>query len=242
VHLQDMEGGDLWRDGRHLQAAPIKPRGVRIYDQRSSWIKDVSTPFESVNFFIPLAAFTELTTELKASRIETLPFLNNEGDVDGVLEGLARAIAPAIARPSEVNGLFADYVFGAVRLHIAQTYGGLGLSSTPRRSTLSPLQERRVKERVLSDLKADPGLPELAALCGLSRSYFVRAFKNTTGMPPHRWLLVQRLKRAQLLLTETGMTVSEVALDCGFADQSHLTRVFSRAVGTSPAAWRRSRS
>jgi AraC family transcriptional regulator len=242
VHLRDMEGGDLWRDGRHLQAASIRPGGLRIYDQRSSWIKDVSTPFESVNFFFPLAAFTELTTELKAPRIETLPFLNDQGDVDTVLEGLARAIAPAIASPSEVNRLFADYVFAAVRLHVAQAYGGLRISGTRRRSSLSPLQERRVKDRVLSDLKADPGLPELAALCGLSRSYFVRAFKNTTGMPPHRWLLVQRLQRAQHLLAETGMTVSEVALECGFADQSHLTRVFSRAIGTSPAAWRRSRS
>jgi len=242
VHLRDMAGGDLWRDGRHLRAAPIKPRGIRIYDQRSSWIKDVSTPFESVNFFIPEAAFTELAAELKAPRIETLPFLNNEGDVDDVLEGLARAIAPAIARPSEVNRLFAGYVFAAVRLHVAQSYGGLRLSDMPRRSTLSPFQERLVKDRLLGDLTADPGLSELAALCGLSRGYFLRAFKNTTGLPPHRWLLLQRLQRAQHLLSQTGLTVSQIALECGFADQSHLTRVFSRAVGTGPAAWRRSRS
>ena len=241
VHLRNMEGGDLWRDGRHLRAAPIRAGGLRIYDQRHAWVKDVSTPFESVNFFVPLDAFNELAGELKTPRIETLSFLNDEGDVDSVLEGLARAIAPAIARPSEVSRLFADHVFAAVRLHVARVYGGLRLSDISRQSCLSPFQERLVKDRLLSDLSADTGVSELAALCGLSRSHFVRSFKNTTGLPPHRWLLMQRLEQAQRLLNETGMTVSEVALECGFADQSHLTRVFSKAMGIGPAAWRRSR-
>jgi AraC family transcriptional regulator len=242
VHLRHMEGSDLWRDGRHLPAAPIRPQGIRIYDQRSSWVKDVSTPFESVNFFVPLSAFNELTDELKGPRIESLRFLNEEGDVDSVLEGLARALAPAIARPSEMNTLFAEHLFAAVRLHVAQAYGGLRLSGVPRQSSLSPFQERRVKDRVLGDLAADVSLSELADLCGLSRSYFIRAFKNTTGLPPHRWLIMQRLQRAKLLLDQTNMEVSEIALACGFADQSHLTRVFSKAMRTSPAAWRRSRS
>jgi AraC family transcriptional regulator len=242
VHLRDMEGGDLWRDGRHLRAAPIKAGGLRIYDQRHAWVKDVSTPFESVNFFVSLDAFTELAAELKAPRIETLSFLNEEGDIDSVLEGLARAIAPAIARPSEVSRLFADHVFAAVRLHVARAYGGLRLSDMPRQWCLSPLQERRVKDWLLSDLAADSSVSELAAICGLSRSHFVRSFKNTTGLPPHRWLLMQRLQQAQRLLNQTSMSVSEIALECGFADQSHLTRVFSKAMGVGPAAWRRSRS
>jgi AraC family transcriptional regulator len=242
VHLRHMAGGYLWRDGRHIQAAPIRPQGIRIYDQRSSWVKDVSTPFESVNFFIPMSAFNELTDELKGPRIESLRFLNDEGDVDCVLEGLARALAPAIAGPSEMNTLFAEHLFAAVRLHVAQAYGGVRLSGGPRQSSLSPFQERRVKDRVLSDLAADVSLSELADICGLSRSYFIRAFKNTTGSPPHRWLILQRLQRAKLLLGQTNMEVSQIALSCGFADQSHLTRVFSKAIGTSPAAWRRSRS
>jgi AraC family transcriptional regulator len=172
-----------------------------------------------VNFFIPLSAFNELTDDLKGPRIESLRFLNEEGNVDSVLDGLARALAPAIARPSEMNMLFAEHLFAAVRLHVAQAYGGLRLSGVPRQSSLSPFQERRVKDRLLGDL-ADVSLSELADLCGLSRSYFIRAFKNTTGLTPHRWLIVQRLQRAKLLLGQTNMEVSEIALACGFADQA----------------------
>jgi AraC-like DNA-binding protein len=104
---------------------------------------------------------------------------------------------------------------------------------------LTPLQERRVTSRLLDDLAGDPRLSELAALCGLSRSYFARAFKQATGMPLHRWLLVQRVKHAKALLRGTKMPIAKIAVVCGFADQSHLTRVFSKAFRLSPGAWRR---
>jgi AraC family transcriptional regulator len=104
---------------------------------------------------------------------------------------------------------------------------------------LTPLQEHRVTSRLLDDLAGDTSLSELAALCGLSRSYFIRAFKQVTGMPPHRWLLMHRVKHAKDLLRRTTLPIADIAVACGFADQSHLTRVFSKAFGISPAAWRR---
>jgi transcriptional regulator GlxA family with amidase domain len=114
---------------------------------------------------------------------------------------------------------------------------GLGIT-TPNAISLTPLQERRVTSRLLDDLSGDPSLSELAALCKLSRSYFIRAFKQTTGMPPHRWLLMHRVNRPQELLHGTKMPIAEIAVACGFADQSHLTRVFSKAFRVS-SAWRR---
>jgi transcriptional regulator GlxA family with amidase domain len=128
--------------------------------------------------------------------------------------------------------------------HLAGMYGGLDnrdiqTYASAKGRMLTPLQERRVTSRLLDDLGGDPSLCELAALCGLSRSYFIRAFKQTTGMPPHRWLLMQRVKRAKDLLRRTNMPIADVAVACGFADQSHLTRVFSKAFRISPGAWQR---
>ncbi len=80
---------------------------------------------------------------------------------------------------------------------------------------------------------------EAAQQCGLSVSHFARAFKETTGLPPHRWLIRRRVEVAEALLRNSRMSLTEVALTCGFADQSHFTRVFSRVVGISPGAWRR---
>lgn len=92
---------------------------------------------------------------------------------------------------------------------------------------------------LLDDLARDFPVAELAGRCGLSRSYFARAFKVSMGQPPHRWLMHYRIHCARELLERTDDSIAAVALNCGFADQSHLTRVFHAVTGTSPAAWRR---
>jgi len=60
-----------------------------------------------------------------------------------------------------------------------------------------------------------------------------------TGLSPHRWLMKRRAERARELLFNRGLSLTEIALTCGFADQSHFTRVFTAVFGTSPEAWRR---
>jgi AraC-like DNA-binding protein len=78
---------------------------------------------------------------------------------------------------------------------------------------------------------ADPSIADLAAECRLSPSHFARA---STGTPPHKWLLNRRIDRAKALLLGGGDALSQIALACGFVDQSHFTRVFARSEGLSP--------
>jgi transcriptional regulator GlxA family with amidase domain len=94
-------------------------------------------------------------------------------------------------------------------------------------------------ELLLRDLSRNFPVARLASLCGLSRSYFGRAFKLSTGLPPHRWLLHYRIECAQDLLEHSDGDIAAISLRCGFSDQSHLTRMFHEIVGSSPAAWRR---
>ena len=116
-----------------------------------------------------------------------------------------------------------------------------GASRTMKAGGLAPWQARLALHTLVRDLCAQLPVAELAARCGLSRSYFSKAFKATTGTSPHRWLLRQRVRRAAELLERTDDSVSRIAASCGFADQSHLTRTFHAIVGVSPAAWRRQR-
>ena len=106
---------------------------------------------------------------------------------------------------------------------------------------LAPWQLRLAVRLLIDDACGDLSIAHVATRCGLSRSYFERAFKASVGTPPHRWAVRQRVRRAVEMLERTEDSVCQIASSCGFADQSHLTRVFGAVVGTSPAAWRRRR-
>ena len=104
---------------------------------------------------------------------------------------------------------------------------------------LAPWQLRRATEMFGSNLAVKHPVKQIARLCKLSPSHFGRAFKQSTGLPPHQWVLTARVQMACDLLLHSSTTLAEIAIACGFSDQSHFTRIFSRLQGTSPAAWRR---
>ncbi|MDF3982541.1 AraC family transcriptional regulator [Luteibacter sp. PPL201] len=107
------------------------------------------------------------------------------------------------------------------------------------RGALASWQERRAVTFMEDRLDQSFPVAAVAKACGLSVNHFSRAFRRSTGKPPHRWLLDRRVERAQSLLRSTDMSLADVALACGFAEQSHFTRVFTRTVGRPPGAWRR---
>ena len=104
---------------------------------------------------------------------------------------------------------------------------------------LAPWQLRRAKHLLLSDDPSQHAVSALATACGLSRSHFGRAFKASTGVSPHQWLLRHQVQRAAEMLARTNHSISAIAVNCGFSDQSHLSRAFHAMVGSSPADWRR---
>jgi AraC-like DNA-binding protein len=94
----------------------------------------------------------------------------------------------------------------------------------------------RVRERLADDLVYTPSLSELAALVGLSRYQLLRRFERVYGMTPFAWQRQVRTERARALIGR-GRTLADAAADCGFADQSHMTRVFVEHFGFTPGAW-----
>ncbi|WP_246703392.1 MULTISPECIES: helix-turn-helix domain-containing protein [unclassified Rhizobium] len=125
----------------------------------------------------------------------------------------------------------------ALLTHLVQTYGSVSLPAR-KKGYLAPWQEKRATEFLAAHINRSFSLAELASACSLSKSYFTRAFKETCGKTPYRWLLEYRVTRAKdLLLTDTP--IADIAKACGFADQSHMTRVFSEIIGEAPGGWRR---
>jgi len=82
-------------------------------------------------------------------------------------------------------------------------------------------------------------LTELAAVVGMNPHHFCRAFKQSTGCPPHRYVLNRRVERAKRLLTEDHLPLAEIGLTVGFQNQSHFTTVFHRLTGVTPKTYRK---
>ena len=104
---------------------------------------------------------------------------------------------------------------------------------------LARWQARRALAHIEENLGSKIAIRELAGLVAFSKSHFSRAFKRSLGLSPMAYVTRRRVERAKILMISTDAQLTEIALACGFADQSHLNRSFRRVVGVSPGVWRR---
>jgi AraC family transcriptional regulator len=166
-------------------------------------------------------------------------FLAPPGRNDAVFGHLARVLALTLERPGEASPLFVEQLGITIATHLIDQYGNAPAPSVKKSQRLSRLLETRAKDMLLAKTQGNVSLEEIASACNLSRSYFIRAFRETTGRTPHQWLLERRVERARELLRHSDSSLSEIAIACGFSDQSHFTRTFSQMLGTPPGSWRR---
>ena len=113
--------------------------------------------------------------------------------------------------------------------------------TAPVRGGLCPWQVRKVTSHIEMNLDRPIRNEDLATIVRLNSCHFGRAFRNSFGESPHEYVIRRRVERAQGLMLSTDAPLSQIALDCGLADQAHLSRLFRRVVGESPRTWRRAR-
>ncbi|MHA6767450.1 AraC family transcriptional regulator [Sphingobium ummariense] len=118
---------------------------------------------------------------------------------------------------------------------------GEALEPAPTRGGLSPSVLRRIDDFMSSNLHATIGMKELAAIANMSVRHFARAFKQSTGRTPARFMFDRRLELAKQLLAATGHSITEIALVCGFSHAQHLSNSFRRSTGRTPSEFRQSR-
>src|SRR5271170_928373 len=161
------------------------------------------------------------------------------GQLDPVLHNLALSlIARAKMLGEDGDSLFVDWIALAFHAHVVRAYGEAP-QPKPWRGGLTPRCLRIASDWMIETLAEPLSIPEIARQIDMAPGHFARAFREVMGEPPHKWLMRRRIARAKELLRSPDMSIAEIALICGFVDQSHLTRVFSRTEKLTPAAWRR---
>lgn len=226
-------------ENNHQVTAGLTQAGdMVIYDLARDFRVRTGPSLHAVQIYLPGAALDALSEAMLAPRTGAFGFTPGAVVQDPIVRNLATSILSALALPGSAGRKFIDYALLALAAHLARTYGGMDCMPEYK-GGLAPWQERRAKELLASDLASQKSLQDVADECHLSISHFARAFRKSVGTAPHQWLLRQRIAAAKDLMSHHDRKLSEVALCCGFADQSHFTRVFSREVGCSPGAWRR---
>lgn len=224
-----------WIEGRHAKLDPLKAGDICLFDLSTSPISLIQDPLDTVRLHFSQRTLDDLAYD-RGQRSSSLRA--TFGAHDPALHGLSSALLSRLRLYGGSDPLFLDHVALAFHIHLAQTYGELR-GEQPLRGGLAPWQLRRARELMLAKLSEGVGLAELAGECGLSASYFARAFRHSVGVTAHRWLMNERVERAKDLLRYSALPVAEIAVACGFTDQSHFTRAFAFREGHPPARWRR---
>lgn len=238
VQLQDFAAHRLWR-GRRLSYAGGHLRGSVALPFMGDELRcQHRSSYDNLRVTLPRQALDALQAEQGAKKIGVFRY-EQGGAEDPVLYHLAHAMLPALQRPDMANRLFLDHVLMAMSSHAIARYGRVAPASGKLHASLTPAQLAIAKELIASHLDGDLSVERIAQECALTRSHFSRAFKQATGVAPHAWLLQIRVERArELLRAMPPMPLVQIAQHCGFADQPHLTRVFTRLTGETPSAWR----
>lgn len=199
-------------------------------DHWTNWNREVEF---SVIAICP-SLLNQTTQELRQREIELIPQL---AIADPIIEQLALALKLEIQTGCLSGRLYGEALGTAIAARLVQNYAANRFKL--KASGLSRAQMKRVTDYIKANLSQDLSILDLATLTGMSESHFSRSFKQSRGVTPYRYLLQQRVKRARQLLKQQSKTISTIALDCGFANQTHLTRVFRQMTGVTPKVYQK---
>ena len=230
------ERSDIFVDGKSYTRPHRRGESHILYLSGVEHI-DFSTPRHTIEILLRRSFMREIADDLEVPPVTYLGHSLFHVSEDPMLRLLASRIYPFFDAPETLDPLLADHLMWSLGIYVCAHYGDL---ATRRRAVggLSTWQERLANDVIETRLVGGIGLSELAALCGLRTSQFAHAFRRSTGMAPYQWLQQRRVARAKGLLSRGRTSLTDIALMCGFVDQSHLTRSFARHVGSTPGAWR----
>lgn len=235
VQMKPFRRHKLWRSQVLVYEGAHKPGGVSITNMEEEWKCHHLSAFDNFRMQIDHDQLDELAAQGGAGRGFSLR--NPGGAVDRTMQLLVNAVYPALHCENNFNRLYIEHVTSAMMVHIISVYGG-GLRRGRYAPTLSPRHERLALDYMRHHVAANISVRDIASECGISAGHFTKAFSESTGLTPHQWILRSRVELAKELLAK-DMAIAAIAASCGFADQSHFSRVFKKMTGFPPAKWRK---
>lgn len=177
-------------------------------------------------------------TECKNSgTFELLPILKGN---DRTFNNLIQLFLAELGDRNFGDKLYLESLSSLLGIHILRQYCNSNPKVLQNSSGLAPRQLRAAIEYIQAHLDGDLSLEAIAAQTNMGRCYFAAQFKQSMGLSPHQYVSQQRVEKAKQFLQKSNkLSIADIALECGFSSQSHLTKVFKKQLGTTPRAYQK---
>lgn len=215
----------------------LKPSGSVAGELR--WKSLSHEPMQTLHVHLSSALVSRVAEEVANRGPARLTLIQRAGFHDPLLAQIGLALRRELEQPTAAGKLYAQTAAQMLAVHLLRSYTDAPIEIKEPSQGLTQRQISQVTDFILAHLDQDLSLLVLAQQVGFSPYHFARLFHQTTGESPHQFVLRQRTERAKYLLREADVPLAHVALACGFANQGHLTRVFKRHMGLTPALYRK---
>jgi len=176
--------------------------------------------------------------DLVANGSGPVELLDSFGARDAHIEDLARRLVGEIKADALAGRLYAESLATELAVHLLRHYSTATKLTNGAPSMLPRYKLQRVTDYINDNLREDLTLGKISAVLSMSPYHFAHAFRQTTGLAPHRYVIQRRIERARFLLRETDLSITEIAHQVGYANQSNFSVVFHQFTGQTPRSFR----
>jgi AraC family transcriptional regulator len=194
-----------------------------------NWHQDIEFMFIGLDPDIFVQVGQEL---INPDRMELVPYFATVEDP--LIQGILLTLKDELETSGIANNLFLDQLKATLVTHLLRKYGVQKVQIATYTNGLPCHKLNHVLDYIQANLAENLHLEELGQEVGMSQFYFSRLFKQSLGITPHQYVIQQRVKQAKYLLQKGELSLADIALECGFANQGHLNRHFKLLIGATP--------
>lgn len=159
---------------------------------------------------------------------------------DYLIQGITFSLKEELESISAFGNLYVEQLISTLIIHLLKKYCITKLKKNNCNNGLPKYKLNEIIDYIQANIDENIKLNMLAQLAGMSQYYFCQVFKQSMGVSPYQYVLLQRVEKAKQLLKSCEMSISDVAVASGFANQSHFTKHFHKLTGITPKAYKES--
>lgn len=222
----------------------VSPYDVFINSTQAPIDFCLENSIKAVHVFIKNSLVDEVTEKFYQSGKSKVTFPANIVRNNSGISMLMQSLKDALTNPVHQNELLMEYTARALVVDFLRKYTEEAVEPAFNGAddTLKPNQLKRVLEYIDSNLTSSIRTNDLATIAGVSRTNFIRRFNSSMHCTPARYIFLLRIKRARKLLKQSDLSISFIAVACGFSDVAHLSTSFRRETGVTPSVFRKERN